>query len=79
MLRRVTHLRDLGARVHLYDEERGNVGVAHMPKPVVIGDVLAIEGATFRVTDLIDRMPGGNVDVLAVVEPVRLPVASTDL
>jgi hypothetical protein len=71
-------LRDLGARVHLYDEEGGNVGVAHAPKPVGIGDALAIEGATFRVTDLIDRIPGGNVDVLAVVEPVRLPVASTD-
>jgi hypothetical protein len=75
----MTHLRDVGARVHLYDEEGGNVGVAHAPKPVVIGDVLAMEGATFRVTDVIDRIHGGNVDVLAVVEPARLLEASADL
>jgi hypothetical protein len=41
-------LRDVGARVHLYDGEGGNVGVAHAPRPVTIGDLVALDGVTYR-------------------------------
>ncbi len=37
-------LRDVGARVRLYDGEGGNVGVAHMPRRLTLASLLFESG-----------------------------------
>ena len=38
-------LRDLGARVRLYDTDFDDIGFAHAPRPVDPGDLLALAEA----------------------------------
>ena len=75
MLPRVTtHLRRLGAHVHLYDADFDDLGFCHLPRPVGRGDLAVVAGRTFRVVDYVDSLaPGSTIDLLAVVEPVQLP------
>ena len=75
MLRRVVNLRELGARAHLFDDDGDDLGFCHLPQPVGFGDLAALDSATFRVVGVIDDFdPGDAIDVVAVVEPVRLTV-----
>jgi hypothetical protein len=76
MLPRVVRLRQIGALVHLFDQEGGFVAACHMPRPVTIGDLAATGLALFRIVDLVDCPPGNRVDVLAMVERVRLTAVS---
>jgi hypothetical protein len=60
------NLRELGARVHLYDATGDDVGVAHLPRSVEPGDIAAREhGPPSRTVALVDVEPGGPVDVLS--------------
>jgi hypothetical protein len=69
MLRRMVNLRQLGARAHLYDASGGDIGFCHLPLPVVIGDLAALENAIFRVVGVVDGVqPGDAIDALVLVE-----------
>jgi hypothetical protein len=74
---RLVNLRQLGARAHLYDEHGEDLGYCHLPMPVEAGDLAAVDGAIFRIVGTVDGIPLGHaIDELAVVRPVRLPVAA---
>jgi hypothetical protein len=61
-------LGELGARVRLVDSDGDDLGVAHLPRPVLPGDLAALEqGFPFRVVAVVDFKAGG-ADVLAEVE-----------
>jgi len=60
------NLRELGARVHLYDATGDDAGVAHLPRSVEPGDIAACEhGPPLRIVALVDVEAGGPVDVLS--------------
>ena len=76
MLRHMVNLRQLGARALLYGEDGEDVGVCHLPMPVEAGDLAAVDGAIFCIVGTVEGIPLGHaIDALAVVRPVRLPVA----
>jgi hypothetical protein len=73
----VVNLRQLGARAHLFGEDGDDLGFCHLPLPVSPGDLAALDGETFRVVGLVDDFdPGDAIDVLAMVEPVRLTIVA---
>ena len=64
----------VGIKLRLQDTDGGDVGIAHAPPPVELGDVLALaNGSIWRVVSLIDLYGLGNVtrvvDMLCMVEP----------
>jgi hypothetical protein len=72
----------LGSSVRLQGTDGEDLGLAHAPAPVEVGDVLALaDGSIWRVVSLIDlsyleasavfAVKNGNrvVDVLCMVEP----------
>jgi hypothetical protein len=62
-------LGELGAPVRLIDSGGEDIGVVHMPRPVVCGDLAALEqGFPLRVIGVVELEKGGAVDVLAEVE-----------
>jgi hypothetical protein len=62
-------LGELGARVRLTDSNADILGFAHLPRPVLPGDLAALEqGFPLRVVAVVDLEVGGEVDVLAEVE-----------
>jgi hypothetical protein len=65
-------LRDLGARVHLFDEDCDDLGFAHVPGPVEPGDVVALaDGSAWKVTDVVPFDDRTALDALCEVEPVE--------
>ena len=64
-------LRDLGARVRLHAADGGDLGVAHTPAPVELGDVVtSADGRVWVVTNLIDfGASRGALDALVEVRP----------
>jgi hypothetical protein len=76
ILSRVNDLRDLSTRAHLFDDDGDDLGFSHLPRQVGSGDLAAVDGATFRVVNVIDGLPGPAIDALVMVEPVRLAVVA---
>jgi sugar phosphate isomerase/epimerase len=64
-------LRELGAHAHLCDTDGEDIGFCHLPWPLSLGDLAAVEGQTYRVVDFVD-LPCGEIDVTALVEPAWL-------
>jgi hypothetical protein len=71
MLARVINLRDLGVRTHLFSKEADDLGFCHVPWPLSLADLVALEEATYRVVDFV-YLEDCAIDVIAIVEPVRL-------
>jgi hypothetical protein len=71
MLARVIDLRDLGVRAHLFSKDADDLGFCHVPWPLALADLVALEGATYRVVDFV-YLEDCAIDVIAIVEPVRL-------
>lgn len=64
-------LADCSVAVFLFDAEAHNLGLAHAPRPVEPGDLLALAGGPpRRLTRLVQRPAGGVIEALAEVEPV---------
>jgi hypothetical protein len=61
----------VGAHAHLYDTDGEDIGFCHLPWPLSLGDLAAVEGQTYRVVDFVD-LPCGEIDVIALVEPAWL-------
>jgi hypothetical protein len=69
-------LGELGASVRLIDSDGDDLGVAHLPRPVLHGDLAALEeGFPFRVVAIVDLDVGG-ADVLAEVEAAPICLTS---
>jgi hypothetical protein len=69
-------LGELGARVRLVDSNSDDLGLAHLPWPVEIGDMAALEqGFPLRVV-VVRFEDGGAVDVLAEVEAAPICLAN---
>jgi hypothetical protein len=63
-------LRELGARVHLYDADYDDLGFAHAPRPVDPGDVVAqVDGSLWEVVSVLDLDEADALDAICVVEP----------
>jgi len=61
----------------MFGEDGRDLGFSHLPPPVEVGDLAAVDGAIFRVIGTVDGLPlGGMIDALAVVRPVLLPAAA---
>jgi hypothetical protein len=65
-------LTDCSVAVFLFDAAGDNLGLAHAPRPVEPGDVLALaDGPPLRVTLLVQLPAEGVIEALAEVEPLR--------
>ncbi|MFL5929449.1 MAG: hypothetical protein ACJ77E_21150 [Gaiellaceae bacterium] len=65
----MVNLRDLGVRAYLF--AGADIGICHLPLPVLRGDLALLAQAAFRVVAIVDALPAGAaIDMLAVVEPV---------
>jgi len=69
-------LGELGARVRLIDSDGDELGVAHLPRPVVPGDLAALEqGFPLRVVGVIELEVAGATALLAEVEAAPICLA----
>ena len=64
----------MGTKLRLQRTDGSDLGIAHAPPPVELGDVLALaDGSIWRVVRLIDLCELGNmtrvIDMLCMVEP----------
>ena len=65
---------NVGIKLRLQGTDGGDLGIAHAPPPVELGDVLALaDGSIWRVVNLIDLYDLDNttgvIDMLCMVEP----------
>ncbi len=65
---------NVGIKLRLQGTDGGDLGIAHAPPPVELGDVLALaDGSICRVVNLIDLYDLDNttgvIDMLCMVEP----------
>jgi hypothetical protein len=59
---------DLAVCVRLIDGNGDELGLAHLPRPVVPGDLAALEqGFPLRIVGVVDKK-AGDVDIIAEVE-----------
>ena len=73
MIARMRALADCSVAVWLFSGQTDNLGLVHVPRPVELGDLLALaDGPALRVTVLVRLAAGGKVEALAEVEPVAL-------
>jgi hypothetical protein len=64
---------EVGIRVKLHGTDGDDVGVAHAPAPVEVGDVLALaDGSPWRVMSVIAVYNAGDFAALCMVEPVPI-------
>jgi len=75
-VRRGTISAMLGVPVRVHDMSGGDLGVAHLPPPVRIGDLVALEHSEYRVYDVVETGQTYPFAALVKVEPVHLPVAA---
>jgi hypothetical protein len=65
---------NVGLKLRLQDADGSDLGIAHAPPPVELGDVLALsDGSIWRVVNMIDLSdvgrPTREIDVICMVEP----------
>ena len=66
----------VGVPVRVHDLEANDLGVAHVPWPVEVGDVVLFEHSEHRVYDVVISPPGALIAAIVKVRPVRLPAFS---
>ena len=67
-----------GAPVRVHDLTGDDLGVAHVPVPVQVGDLIALEHSEHRVVDVIDTGQTYPIAALVRVQPVSLrPLVSS--
>lgn len=65
---------NVGLKLRLQDADGADLGIAHAPPPVDLGDVVALsDGSIWRVVNMIDLTGVGShareIDVICMVEP----------
>jgi hypothetical protein len=61
-----------GVPVRVHDLYGDDLGIAHLPPPIAIGDLIALEGRELRVVDVVERPPNSPLAALVQVRPVHL-------
>lgn len=61
----------LGVPVRVHDMSGDDLGIAHVPTPVLVGDLVLLEQASFHVVDVVDT---GQLLPIAALERVMLPM-----
>jgi len=66
----------VGVPVRIHDMSGDDLGVAHLPPPVEVGDLVALEHAEYRVYDVV--LTGQTYPIAALVraQPVHLSVVA---
>jgi hypothetical protein len=66
----------VGVALRLHSVEGDDLGIAHVPAPVAIGDMVATVDGTYRVVDVVTSPPESPIAAMAKVRPVRLHVVA---
>jgi len=66
----------LGVPVRIHDMSGDDLGVAHLPPPVEVGDLVALEHAVLRVYDVVESGQTYPIAALVRAQPVHLPVVA---
>ena len=69
--------RRVGVRVRVHDRHGDDLGIAHVPAPVEIGDVLEPRHGPIlllRVVDLVEASPNAAITALVKVSPAPMVV-----
>ena len=66
----------VGVPVRVHDLEANDLGIAHLPWPIAIGDIVLLEHSGHRVYDVVPSPPGALIAACVKVRPVRLPAFS---
>jgi len=53
-----------------------DLGVVHLPPPIEIGDLVALENAVLRIYDIVETGQTYPVAALVRAQPTHLPVAA---
>ena len=51
----------IGTKCRLHDLAGDDSGIAHVPTPIAVGDLVATEHREFRVVDVIVSLPGSPI------------------
>ena len=66
----------IGTKCRLHDLSGDDRGIAHLPTPITVGDLVATEHHEFRVVDIIISPPGSPIGALVKVQPTHLHVVA---
>jgi len=66
----------LGVPCRIHNMSGDDLGVAHLPPPVEVGDLVALEYAVLRVYDVVETGQTYPVAALVRAQPTHLPVAA---
>ena len=62
----------VGVPVRVHDLTGADLGIVHLPLPVMPGDVIFLEHAALRITDVVPTGPDSPLHALVRAKPVRL-------
>ena len=65
---------EVGVPVRIHTLVGDDLGLAHVPSPVRIGDMVALEDAVFEVYDVVETTRERPIAALVKVRPVRLAI-----
>ena len=66
----------LGVPVRVHDMSGDDLGVAHLPPPVEVGDLVALARGEYRVLDVVETGQTYPVAALVRAQPIHLPVVA---
>lgn len=75
-VRRGTISAMLGVPVRVHDMSGDDLGVAHLPPPIEVGDLVALEHAEYRVFDVVETGQTYPISALVRVQPIHLHVVA---
>jgi hypothetical protein len=66
----------VGVTVRLHALDGDDIGIAHVPTPVVVGDLIATVDGIYRVVDVVTSPPGSLIGAIAKVKPEHVAVVA---
>ena len=66
----------LGVTCRLHDLFGDDLGIAHVPLPIEVGDLIALEHAEYRVNDVVETGSAYPIAALVRVRPAHLRLAA---
>jgi len=69
-------LSNVGVAVRVHSRTGDDLGIAHVPPPIEIGDLIALEHAEFRVDDVVETGQTYPIAALVKARPTQLRLAA---
>ena len=66
----------LGVPCRIHDLSGDDLGVAHLPPPIEVGDLVALQHSEFRVYDVVGLDQTYPIAAIVKVQAVHLPVVA---